>query len=400
MTGDHGSRIEVDVEATDGRYHRQELISWWDQDRLSAARVLVVGAGALGNEIVKNLALLGVGTTIVLDMDRVENSNLSRCVLFRTADEGRYKADVVAEAAERLNPEVTTIPVVGDVRVDLGLQVFSAVDVVLGGLDNREARLHINQCCWKTTTPWIDGAIEGLMGTLRVFIPPDRPCYECTMNEHDHQLLAARRACSLLTREQMLEGKVPTTATSASIIAAMQVQEAVKLLHRDRLSADFGGHGFAFNGLTHDSYVVSYRFREDCLSHDTYDLASASSVPAQTSVADLLDDARRLLGADAVLDLEHELVTGMRCAECESTEPVFQPLDRLTAGAAGCPTCGSERQVELRHSITSDDVELLALTPAELGLPRFDVITGRSGMVRHHFLLDDGQVDFRELVAP
>ena len=63
--------------------------------------------------------------------------------------------------------------------------------------------------------------------------------------------------------------RCPTTATSASIIAAMQVQEAIKLLHRDRIPDDFGGHGFAFNGLTHDSYVVSYRFREDCLSHDT-----------------------------------------------------------------------------------------------------------------------------------
>ena len=82
---------------------------------------------------------------------------------------------------------------VGDVRLRAGLGVFGAVDVVLGGLDNREARLYVNQACWKTATPWVDGAIEGLMGVMRVFVPPDSACYECTMSERDHELLAARR---------------------------------------------------------------------------------------------------------------------------------------------------------------------------------------------------------------
>ena len=107
MTGDHASRIEVDVEATDGRYHRQELISWWDQDRLSAARgTRRRSRRARQTRSSRTLRCLGVGTTIVLDMDRVENSNLSRCVLFRARDEGRAKAEVVAEAAKELNPDV------------------------------------------------------------------------------------------------------------------------------------------------------------------------------------------------------------------------------------------------------------------------------------------------------
>jgi molybdopterin/thiamine biosynthesis adenylyltransferase len=392
-------RLQVDVDESDGRYHRQELISWWDQERLSAAKVLVVGAGALGNELVKNLALLGVGTMVVIDMDRVENSNLSRCVLFRARDEGRHKAEVVAEAARELNPDVTVIPVVGDVRANLGLQVFSAVDVVLGGLDNREARLHINQCCWKTTTPWVDGAIEGLMGTWRVFVPPDQPCYECTMNDRDHELLAARKACSLLTREQMLGGRVPTTATSASIIAAMQVQEAVKLIHGERLGdGDAGARAYAYNGLNHDSYAVSYRFREECMSHDSYDLAAATAVPPGMTMGSLLAEAQQRMG-EAVLDLEHEIVTAFHCAHCEVAETVRRPLDLLTVGAAVCPDCGGARRVELVHSVGSDQLDLLGLTPAELGLPRFDIVTGRSGLDRHHFLLDGGEVSLLELAT-
>ena len=387
MSAPGQGRLAVEVDDADGRYHRQSLISWWDQDRLADARILVVGAGALGNELLKNLALLGVGHLLVIDLDTVENSNLSRCVLFRESDEGRPKAHVVADAARALNPDITITPVVGDVRTAFGLQVFAEMDVVLGGLDNREARLHVNGCCWKTSTPWVDGAIEGLMGTMRVFSPPDSACYECTMNDRDQELLAARRACSLLTRDQMLEGKVPTTATSASIIAAMQVQEAVKLLHRDRIDAPFGGKGVAYNGLTHDSYVVTYPRREDCLSHDTYDLDGATPVAAAASFGELLEEGRLQLGDGTVLDLEREIVTHLSCAACAAEEAVFRPIDGLTQGAALCEVCGEERRLTLVHSVTSDDTNLLAMTAAELGLPPFDIVTARCGMVRHHFLV-------------
>src|ERR1700735_2073072 len=86
-------------EADNDRFHRFRLISWWDQEKLARARVLVVGAGALGNEIVKNLALLGIGNVLIADMDRIENSNLSRSILYRARDNGSYKSEVAARAA-------------------------------------------------------------------------------------------------------------------------------------------------------------------------------------------------------------------------------------------------------------------------------------------------------------
>ena len=95
------------IQATlENRYHRQTLIEWWDQHRVAQARVLVVGAGALGNEILKLLALIGVGRVLVYDMDRIERSNLSRGVLFRDDDEGALKVDVAARRMRELNPEI------------------------------------------------------------------------------------------------------------------------------------------------------------------------------------------------------------------------------------------------------------------------------------------------------
>jgi adenylyltransferase/sulfurtransferase len=393
-----GQPLAVDLE--EDRYHRQSLISWWEQERLAGASVLVVGAGALGNELVKNLALAGIGTIVVLDMDRVENSNLSRCVLFREGDEGAEKAVVVARRAGELNSEIRVVPAVGDARLIVSPGLLRHFDVVLGGLDNREARLHVNQACWKAGTPWVDGAIEGLMGMMRVFVPPDSACYECTMNEEDHRLLAARRACSLLTREQMLEGRVPTTATSASVIAGLQVQEAIKLLHGEALAADFAGRGFAFNGLTHDSYVVTYRRREDCLSHDAYDLDTAAAFPRERPLAELAGAARERLDGDLMLDLEHELVRTLVCPQCAASETVERPAETIGAGDAVCPDCGAERRVDPVHAIEArGDEPLLQRSPAELGLQPFDVITARAADGRRaHFVLD-GDADPLEWLA-
>src|SRR5947209_10671168 len=88
--------VRVGPEEDEDRFARFRLIGWWDQQRLAAARALVIGAGALGNEILKNLALLGVGNVFVADLDRVENANLSRSVLFREEDCGQPKAEVAA----------------------------------------------------------------------------------------------------------------------------------------------------------------------------------------------------------------------------------------------------------------------------------------------------------------
>src|SRR5499427_5935136 len=97
------------------RFSRLRLIGWWDQEKLGAAKVLVVGAGALGNEILKNLALLGFANIVVVDLDSIETSNLSRSILYRASDVGRRKADVAAEGVRDILPGANVHPITGDV---------------------------------------------------------------------------------------------------------------------------------------------------------------------------------------------------------------------------------------------------------------------------------------------
>ncbi|MET8154618.1 ThiF family adenylyltransferase, partial [Actinoplanes sp. NPDC005259] len=98
----------------EGRYARQSLIPDWDQSRLSAATFVLAGMGALGNEVAKNLALLGAGRLIVCDRDTVATSNLSRSVLFAPDDVGEPKAVVAARALARLAPSTVVSARVGD----------------------------------------------------------------------------------------------------------------------------------------------------------------------------------------------------------------------------------------------------------------------------------------------
>src|SRR5258707_4418030 len=294
--------LQISIDETtaeqDDRFNRFKLISWWDQDRLRNAKVLVIGAGALGNELLKNLSLLGVGNVLVADMDRIENSNLSRSVLYRARDNGQLKATAAARAAKEIYPDQRVQAFNGNVVYDLGLGVFRWADIVLGGLDNREARLAITRACWKLNNPWIDGAIEAIQGTARVFVPDGQaqaaPCYECTMSETDWRLLNLRRSCNLLTRQEMEHGKTPTTPTISSIIAGVQTQEAVKILHG---MESFPGKGWVFAGLSADSYQVEFQRKEDCYSRDPLnEVISLDARADSITVREILEKARQLLG--------------------------------------------------------------------------------------------------------
>jgi len=374
------------------RYHTFGYISWWQQEVVRNATVLVIGAGALGNEVIKNLTLMGIGNILIADFDTIEDSNLSRSVLFRADDRGRRKVDAAADGVKALNPDVKVKAWHGDINFEMGLGVFRHVDAIVGCLDNREARLSINRFSWAVSRPWVDGAIQELMGIVRVFRPGEGACYECTLTDLDYQIINLRYSCPLLARQNILQGKVPTTPTSASIVAAFQTQEALKLLHNMEVQP---GKALMINGLTNDIYMTEYPVKAGCMSHSTLEpIVELPDVTAEgTTLAALLAIARERLGPEAVLEFDTELVVAMECGSCGQDEPIFQRMARLYEDAAVCPNCGAKREMRLTHRITGEE-EFLDRTLAQVDVPPLGIIRARNGRERVYFELTGDKATF------
>ena len=354
-----------------------EFISWWERDKVKQAKVLVIGAGALGNEVIKNLALMGVGNIFIIDFDKIEAANLSRSVLFRESDNNRSKAEVAAARAKAVNPEVHIQYLNADVTTGLGLGIIRRMDAIIGCLDNREARLAVNRFCYWMNKPWVDGAIQELLGLMRVFVPGEGACYECTLTEQALRDLSLRYSCQLLARQNVLLGKVPTTPTIASIIGGMQSQEALKLIHNMTVEP---GKVVHFNGLTNLMHTTAYVPREDCESHWAY--GEITEIPARaerTTLQDLLRSARSDLGPQAVIELDQELVISLECPNCHTVEQVLRPLSQITFEAGHCPTCGQLRDAQFTHVITGDE-NFLHRTLSSVGVPPLHILRAQNGL--------------------
>jgi adenylyltransferase/sulfurtransferase len=258
----------------------------------------------------------------------------------------------------------------------LGLGLFGWADVVLAGLDNREARLWINRACWKMNRPWIDGAIEGINGVARAFLPGTPPCYECTLGETDWEILNRRMSCNLLLLENDTEGKVATTPTISSVIAGLQVQEAVKLLHGLPVLA---GKGFIFEGLNHTSYRVEYTENDDCMSHYSFpELVSLPNASHELTLAQLHARAQHDLNSqNVVLEFSRDVIHKLSCPGCGAEEEIFSAVGKVTYAQGRCPADGHMRAVMTMHSYSGAE-SYGNRTLDQLGLPLFDVFSARS----------------------
>ena len=340
--------MSIDLTKKD-KYNRQKGITWWDQQALQASHVLVVGAGALGNEIVKNLALVGVGKISIVDMDQIEHTNLARCVFFREGDEGLYKSEVLAKAAKTMNPDVQTFAYTCPVQ-RLGDGFLEKFDLVVAGLDNREARIWLGAAIRRIGKFWIDGAIEGLMGKAQTFTPTG-PCYACTMTSKEWEIVAKRKSCALLGKDEILAGHTPTNATTSSIIAGVQTQEAIKhLAGRQDMSA-LKDKIWRFLGDQMDTFSSLIDIDPDCMYHDD-PVSISQEFGLPNSLAEILAVCK--VSETGYLSFFNDFVQISGCMNCGSS-PQAGFAD-LMKGKGSCSSCGAELEVTSFNRVMSVDV--------------------------------------------
>jgi len=376
---------------TNHRFSRLDAISWWDRTRLADARVLVVGAGALGNEVLKNLALIGLGRVAVIDRDRVEAGNLTRSVLFRAEDVGRPKAEVAAAMMRAIYPEARVVPIQGDLIAEVGVGWLAWADIVIGAVDNREARLFVNEHCARLGVPWIDGGIEVFNGIARGFVAHQGACYACTMGKRDWDAVDQQRSCSIVARRAAEAGGVPTTPTTASVIGAIQVQEAVKFLHG---MAWLAGRGVFFDGESHQSYPIDYAQKPGCPFHEP--ITTWHPLPVTWLYAplkDLVDTAREALGGCTALDFSREIVTVATCPSCGHEQAIWRGAGAVSSEQLMCSGCDQERFPRFIHGIAYDD-PLIQRSPRAIGLMPSEIVWARHGEHEIGYRLGDPEARF------
>lgn len=229
------------------------------------SRCLVIGAGALGNEVVKNLILSGVKSITIVDVDEVAISNLNRCIFFRTEDAqaSRSKAEAIAHRTRELNEVVKLEAVVGKIQ-DLPSERFLEHDLVFGCLDNVAARLHSNSHSYFHRKPYIDGATRGTSGKVQVVIPPSTPCLQCAMNRTHYKLMEKRFSCTGAD-VTFFEPKMAAEITTTSVIAAVQVREGLKVMSgkADQCIKNV----WYYDGLANRSEVLEVDLDPECAVH-------------------------------------------------------------------------------------------------------------------------------------
>jgi molybdopterin/thiamine biosynthesis adenylyltransferase len=215
-------KLEIDY------FWSRQMIIWGmeGQAKLREARVLIAGAGAIGNEAAKNLAMLGISRFTIVDYDAVEISNLSRMLFFDSADSGRLKSEVLAKRLHHKFPHLEITAVQGRLE-SIPLKVFLESSIIASGLDNFASRVFLSSISRRYLIPLVDGGIAGYQCRVQSYVPPEDPCPICPITSSQYgRLVGLRNPCDAPVEE----AKIPSLSTTISLVASIQAQEIAKIL--------------------------------------------------------------------------------------------------------------------------------------------------------------------------
>jgi adenylyltransferase/sulfurtransferase len=296
-----------------------------------------------------------------------------------------YKAEVAARRIKEINPDVNIKAISGDVGNDVGLGVFRQMDIIIGCLDSRFARFLINKHAFRANKSWIDGGIENLEGNVRIF-QPEVNCYECSLSENELLQLNFRTGCPDIANFNFVQGRVATTPVSASIIGAIQTQEALKIIHgynetsEDNKCQTLIGRLYKYDGmfLTAKNYKMAF-YEDDCMSHDLWEpVMEAPELSADMKVGNVLSVLENLLNTkDVVINMMnnkfvYQLVVESTDEEIDVRLPESKVADYIENN--NIKKNALDRIFQEFYENIDHDFPFPELTLREIGIPYFDII--------------------------
>lgn len=374
--------------------HSRSILAGYDPECLHAAKVLVVGLGALGQNLVQNLALLGIGQLMLVDYDTFEGHNATRSPFYPTRTEvarfGQGKAAIVAHRAAQAStaskPSVfyaaTLIQVLGD-------GALSWADVVVAAVDSLNARAWLAERCRLLARPMVEGGFSGADFNLSAFAPTSGAvCYRCGRPERE-----ASMSCTAYALAAEKASIVPAIQTSAAVLGGYQAEQVVQLLH-GRLDR-FGqrSYGNVRRETLQTARLMPY---EECLGIHQPEpvIGNLSGLGPSATLSDLATAITDQFGGARVRLAEH-LIPQTSCTRCK-TPCLVQATESSWLADPRCADCGGPwpvtetyRPDSVREFDTSDQLtdELASTRLDNIGVRagaslRARLRDGRSGLLR------------------
>jgi molybdopterin/thiamine biosynthesis adenylyltransferase len=374
--------------------HSRSILAGYDPERLHAGKVLVVGLGALGQNLVQNLALLGVGNLMLVDYDVFEGHNATRSPFYPTHAEaerlGHGKAAIVAHRAAQVST-ASEADVCYSTRLIqvLGDGALSWADVVVAAVDSLNARAWLAERCRLLARPMVEGGFSGPDFNLTAFAPTDGAvCYRCGRPERESSMSCT--AYALAAEEARI---VPAIQTSAAVLGGYQAEQVVQLLHGrlDRLG--YRSYGNVRREtlqkalLAVDEYCPGIHLPEPVIG-------TVRGLGARATLSDLVTAVSDQFGGGRIQLAEH-VIPRISCTRCK-TPCLVQATESSWLADPTCSDCGgpwpvtemflpdSVKEVDTGDQLTDD----LASTPLDnIGVRAGASIAtalrdGRSGLLR------------------
>lgn len=329
------------------RFQRHSLIDWFSQDQVSATKIVVVGAGAIGNEVIKNLVLLGVRNISIYDIDTIEVHNLTRSVLFREEDVGKDKARVAAERALDLDPAINVTSHCGDVWELLSIRELRYQDVLICCVDNFETRIKLNQLCLLAGVNMVNAGIDSRYAVVESFDfenGVDGACYECNLPHAAYKRVGERYSCGWLKKVSFAEKKIPTTIVTSAIAGALVASVALRL---GKTGSEKVQQRMLVDSISGTSTVTTLSKNPECPGCGRYEFRPAyfSAKAEISSLFPRLQESSDFEG-DQIIELSDIVIEKYECRSCgtlpEIKSMVMKKASDFDDSIIKCSCCGEQ----------------------------------------------------------
>lgn len=374
-------------------------------------KILFVGVGAVGNEGAKDLVLQGLRYITLVDFDFVEDSNLSRTVLFRKEDIGKSKALAAAarllEMALADNPHIVGLH--GNIMTDFGKGLFLDHDIVISCVDTLECRAFISDWCVRTNTPFFELGAEGFNVNIAFYAPADgyqqvsdgkvidklpssdglfpKPLHPLTVclreeigqGDFDGQ----RNSCFGFKVKDETLAKIPTIQSSSALAASLLSVELIKYLSgMDTIRNKV----LYYYGLRHETLCCSYTPSKDCTIHQEHIPICTLEVMSEDTMGDILSKIRRRWGGEPHMQVPPFVSSG-HCAGCGKEIQVNKRASDIYDEERWCDECRARYEDFAQHQDYAcqwdrtpaeftmfTEQRFLQMRPQDIGVPQDDIM--------------------------